>query len=611
MYVELCIGDLRNRGQVIPHKQLSKYITGHRGDQLYRSVYLYPDAGQAYAQEHGSLKGYRGEHIVDWIVLDVDKGGQTDEKTLRIAQSIAYELMDDYGLTDEHFLPYFSGSGYHLLIHADVFDIAPSPDVPYLVKKTVQALFPQVDHSVTNRGSIYRLPHSLNPKTGLYKIPLMVNELMESTPDQIQQLAKTPRWDFDYTSLHLHGEGELHAYLVTEAPERKALTTVRENTNVVPCVQRMYNKGPVQGHRHRTMLRICSHFKRHGIPVTAARAALDRWLDDDPSGDPILPDEVDRIVSNVYSKPYKYGCNDAYMEQHCSSQCIYFSRKDYNVEVYSVDDMQQELEERLHTDYSGRAIDLAAQFGMPEKDIMVYPGEVLSVFGPTGCNKTTLVQNLIMGYDFRHDVIRPEWQLPTLYISLEMSPWYMHRRNLQIAMDFTKDVVSTHSETLVQENKHLLEHIVVQKTAPTVDQIDEKVRDINPRVVIVDHIGLLQSPKYANGEYEHTRQVTKQLSQLALRYDIIVIQVSQISRDYSRVEIVDLYAGKGSGSIENDSRKVLGINGNAKRRDRHVEMFKNTDGEMFEADLLWTPSFRLKWNYEAEATSPPYRPRTQ
>ena len=57
---------------------------------------------------------------------------------------------------------------------------------------------------------------------------------------------------------------------------------------------------------------------------------------------------------------------------------------------------------------------------------------------------------------------------------------------------------------------------------------------------------------------------------------------------------MDLYAGKGSGAIENASRKVIGINGNAKTAERQIEVFKNSDGDLFKAKLEWTPSYRLR-----------------
>ena len=81
---------------------------------------------------------------------------------------------------------------------------------------------------------------------------------------------------------------------------------------------------------------------------------------------------------------------------------------------------------------------------------------------------------------------------------------------------------------------------------------------------------------------------------MAVNNDLIVIQISQVSREYSRNEVLDLYAGKGSGAIENASRKVIGLNGQPKSSKRQVRLFKNTDGELFDTAVEWTPSFRLR-----------------
>ena len=96
------------------------------------------------------------------------------------------------------------------------------------------------------------------------------------------------------------------------------------------------------------------------------------------------------------------------------------------------------------------------------------------------------------------------------------------------------------------------------------------------------------------GEYEQVRQVSHYLSNLAVNMDIIIIQISQVSREYSRNEALDLYAGKGSGALENASRKVIGLNGQANTNKKSVHMYKNTDGELFDAELEWQHSFRLR-----------------
>mgnify|MGYP006403283797 FL=1 len=100
------------------------------------------------------------------------------------------------------------------------------------------------------------------------------------------------------------------------------------------------------------------------------------------------------------------------------------------------------------------------------------------------------------------------------------------------------------------------------------------------------------------GEYEKIKHISHGLSSLAVNNDLIIIQVSQVSRDYSRNEVLDLYAGKGSGAIENASRKVIGLNGQSDNKVRALRLFKNTDGELFDTVIEWTPNFRMRRKYD-------------
>ena len=140
----------------------------------------------------------------------------------------------------------------------------------------------------------------------------------------------------------------------------------------------------------------------------------------------------------------------------------------------------------------------------------------------------------------------------------------------------------------------MLSNIVIQTVAPTVQQIQEKIRDLQPAMVIVDYIDLVDVPFGKGGEHQSIKYISHTLSNMAVNMDIIIIQVSQVSREYSRNEVLDLYAGKGSGAIENASRKVIGLNGQANSHMKNLHMFKNTDGELLDCELEWRPSFRLR-----------------
>ena len=170
----------------------------------------------------------------------------------------------------------------------------------------------------------------------------------------------------------------------------------------------------------------------------------------------------------------------------------------------------------------------------------------------------------------------------------------MHRRHIQIVSGLDKEKVNQNYDNLYEAHKDKLGHIMIQTISPTLDKISEKVRELQPSLVIIDYIDLVDTPVSYRGEYEKIKYISHGLSNLAVNMDMIVIQISQVSREYSRNEVLDLYAGKGSGAIENASRKVIGLNGQSDSKNRAVKLFKNTDGELFDTEVEWTPSFRLR-----------------
>ena len=436
------------------------------------------------------------------------------------------------------------------------------------------------------RTGIYRVQHTINQKTNLYKIPLYRDEVMNLDAADILKLAKVNRKDYNY--LGLQGDGELEHTVKEEVPDVQVFNKISEPNKIVPCVQSMLNQGAKQGNRHITALRIVSHFKRHGIPSHYAKVMMLHW------NNKSMPEkEIMEMVENVYNRNYKYGCQDSVMVEHCKTQCIFFNKKDYMIDVKSSNDMQSELHERLNTDFSGKTIDLGRALGI-EKESVIYPGELVTIFGPTGSNKTTFAQNLALGVDFVNDRIVKDWQIPTLFLSLELSSWYMHRRHLQIVSGVSKKEANDNYAELYKKHEDEMSHLMVQTVSPTLDKIGEKVRELEPSLVIVDYIDLVDTPHNIRGEYEKIKYISHGLSSMAVNNDMIVIQVSQVSREYSRNEVLDLYAGKGSGAIENASRKVIGLNGQSNSATRAVKLFKNTDGELFDTEVEWTPSFRLR-----------------
>jgi len=584
-YVEIAVGSPRNRGTMVLKSDLHKYIPMD-GKALYRSVYLYNEEAKKFADSKGTLKGYHGERGIDNVLIDIDRKDDSDEFTLKRLRTTLSHL-NILEVLDESIQCYFSGTGYHIVITNKVFNFQSSDSLPYQVKQTMSNLFENIDTSIYMRSGIYRVAHTKNQKTGLYKIPLTLNQANNCNVKEIHALALNPLLSYPYELLD--GDGELEGYICVDKPKVAEFGNVMEPTKVVPCVQTMLRNGPIQGSRHNTILRIASHFKRHGIPSEYAKVGLLHWNDNTLNEQQII-----EKTESVYNGNYNYGCKDVLMKKYCQTKCMYFKNKDYHIHVKDSDELQKEFAERLATNFQGRTIPLAQMFGLTEYDTQIYPGELVTIFGPTGSNKTTLAQNLALGVDFKNDKINRKWQIPTLFLSLELSAWYMHRRHLQIVSGLSKEDVNNHYEDIYERHADELRHLQIQTVAPTLNSIQDKIKELNPSVVIVDYIDLVETPRDVKGEYEQIKFVSHSLSNLAVNLDVIIIQISQVSREYSRNDILDLYAGKGSGAIENASRKVIGLNGQANTNVKHINMYKNTDGELFDVEVEWRESFRLR-----------------
>ncbi len=586
LYNEIAIGGPQNRGLLIDQEQVIDVILEHgKNKAVYKSLYLYDQEGLEYFKLRRTLKDFLGKRYINDVLIDIDKGQNTHEYTLNKTRSVLFEL-EELGVQEKSCHIYFSGTGYHLIISGELFNFPEgSKDLPFIVKETMNNLLSEIDLTVYNRTSIYRCSNTINQKSSLYKVQLTYDEINHLKYEDIHLLAEEQRF-LDCNPVW--ADGELEKHVITNIPKIRVMQSNVEPRNIVPCVQKMYQLGPEEGTRNNTMMRIASHFFRHGIPSGAAKAALLEW-----NQGQLMDDVILQKVEDTYRGGYKYGCKDQLMAKHCQPYCIYYKRKDYLIDVKNSEELQSDLAERLETDFSGRTIDLAKLLGVPNKDVTIYPGELVTIFGSTGANKTALAQNIVLGYNAELDQIVKEAQIPTLFLSLELSGFVMHRRNLQIVSGASKDDVVSKYNELYNHHKEELSHIIMQSIAPTIGQIQDKIKQLQPKCVVIDYIDLVDVPYNKKGEYEKLNYISHSLSNIAVTEDIIIIQISQVSRDYSRNQIMDLYAAKGSGAIENASRKVIGITGDSESTGKKVTLFKNSDGDLFDVDLEWTPSFRL------------------
>ena len=122
LYHEVAIGGPHNRGLLIPQEQVIDVILEH-GDKyaVYKSLYLYDQEGKEYHKLRKTFKDFLGKRYIENVLIDIDRGDNTDNYTLNKTKSVLFEL-EELGVQKRSYNVYFSGTGYHIIISGEVFN---------------------------------------------------------------------------------------------------------------------------------------------------------------------------------------------------------------------------------------------------------------------------------------------------------------------------------------------------------------------------------------------------------------------------------------------------------------------------------------------------------
>lgn len=559
MYHEVAKGRSFNkpRGVLIHEDNLYDWIMANGDEPIGMSIFQYDDH-MIEVMETESPSIWYNQAACPWVPIDIDKGDNTDEKTLDTVRACLYGLAS-LNLCAENYKIYFSGTGYHIMIHGGCFNFPEKhKDLPYVVKATMEnlmthiKLWDAVDDKVYMRTSIIRCPYSLNPKQGLFKIPLSLQEVMSLKPEDIHKLAETKRLDFPWLDDY-YGNDELANFVVIDIPPIPAYSKVAEPKNRYSCIYRMLSDGPVQGTRNNTLLVLSSHFMSMGVPSHLTKDLLLTW--NDKSLDERL---VIEKVEQVYLKKYRYTCKNRLMKKFCSTRCHLYSNQTKIVgNIAKPSDILAQAKETDFVKLKREGMQIGKLFGV--KGFSVMRGEIVSLLGVTKAGKTTLVKNILYGMDLVNPtVMEPIANLrKTLYYSSEQAPNMFYFTAMQMMEGCTEEYANNNREQLYNKWEQRLSVVNPVGYLPNKESLYKDIIDEEPEVVVIDTLEHAVSGMY--NEHQAMKDLMIHMQQISLDTGIIFFIISQVGRADSRDLNIDLFSGKGSGSIENQSRKVFAI----------------------------------------------------
>jgi hypothetical protein len=239
-----------------------------------------------------------------------------------------------YGIPRENMKVYFSGAkGFHVIVDPAVFGTTEDEklnDIYYLIAQDIKkhTLFNNIDLRY-DRRRLFRVENTVNSKSGLYKIRITFQELMESTMELMKVMASKERHIEDDTieaRIVHRAQERFNGFrdIVYMPRERRMYGKHTKFKGLLPCSLNVLENGAGKGNRNNVTVAVASALFQCG---TTYDEAMDRVLDWNSSkNNPALSDrEVKRAVKSAHQsaeRGMRFGCTKMKEYGYCvPDQC--------------------------------------------------------------------------------------------------------------------------------------------------------------------------------------------------------------------------------------------------------------------------------------------------
>jgi hypothetical protein len=347
-----------------------------------------------------------------------------------------------------------------------------------------------------------------------------------------------------------------------------------EQTNIVTCMQKLYDRGENGQNRHNELMRLVSVSFRQGLSSKGALAYVNGWVKT------LEQNEVKKAVEYGYKHGYKYGCKDVIMTQFCDERCIFYKHKNFTEEIISGekhDDVMLKYSEKRKEDRN--KINLKYLLKL-HNDYIIYSGEMVVIIGDTGIGKSSLVQNIVINNPHF------KWLIFPVENGYELDT----RKYLQIANKMTKEEIVNY----YNEGKTGLSETISFVNFVTSSVSTKNLRDIiaksNADIFVIDTL-----PKVSIDKEDAMKYLGKPAEEIIANVirDIVVdfgktiITIHHISKNAAedkegKTKKLGVHSTKGSSTVEQLADKVIAIEGDRDGIIREITSLKARDESPFE-----------------------------
>jgi KaiC/GvpD/RAD55 family RecA-like ATPase len=595
-YSELVSGGVQNRNSIVDFINLypKLFQEGLNQPDVYCGMFQFDSALRDFMETSKSIAGFKGKHFAHLFTIDIDAPHGDVDEARKLAITIT-QYLASLGVSSEEYYIYFSGAkGFHISLPHVLFGLAPANNLNDTLKQMAVVISKLSGVALSTKDAagidliydmtrLLRAPNTLHSKTGLYKTQLSLEELETFEIDTIFTVSESIRGPL--YSAKPKGENDrlrdLYMQAQLASASRKAQVMPRVTVDGNPSLTHLKNskvciaklmQGVGSGSRDNVAIRLADHFRKQGMPREIAEASLYSW--NQKNNPPLSDEDISIKINSAWNNQMDFGCYDHILAANCSSTCYLYKNLVQNkgkTEQPEAKEKNLKTREDLVKAYVDRFFEEPGiSLGIPALDphIKLHGGHVLEYMAKSGSGKTSFAMHLMNNLSKK--------QIPSLFLSLEMSDADVAERSFQMATNSTSVALEFMLSKFAQKNmprEEMTEAIIekmgsafssvitVDEDSSSIEAIEEYIfkakETFGVKVIFIDYLGRVSQTKATS--YEHVSALAKELKTMAKRHDVVVIYLHQVNRSIEDASsAVEMSSGRDSGQTEEAADVVLG-----------------------------------------------------
>lgn len=564
MYNLICLSEGLSKKRLIPKDvDIYEYVSNPDSD-YYVSVYLFREDFLRAFEKSKSIAGVK-DVMGDQLVFDFD-----DVESIDAARKDAVVLVDRLiqdGVTEKAIEISFSGGkGFHVIVNLDQLL------TPEEMKKLAFAYASDLktfDKVVYNPTRIIRLLFTKNLKTGLYKIPLTLNELKTLSINDIKKKAMNVDWCDPQVFVKTSLTNKMMSILLDAKTQTKIEKLSLEQpldlskkprwlTAAKYALQEGYF---VEGERNNAFLILAATYKAQGFDKEIAYRMLKgvAELQARRNNCKRYPEEElwNNIINVVYSDTWNGGTFS-----YENTPLLQEVTKRLNLPIETTKEKAIINISEMFSAFKSFAENIdknTVELGIPEVDsyIRITTSMLVGLLAAPSAGKTSIALNTINNMSKKG--------IMNIFFSLDMGAPLVYQRLLQkhtrLSNDAIFKVYKENDTQAIEEFENVLQENYLNtlfsfNTALTVDDIRKHILETQTQLscrikfICIDYLECLQSPysdPVAGSAYN-----AQKLKDLANELDLTVLLLLQPQKNTGdpSSELVSMRNVKGSSAIE-------------------------------------------------------------